>query len=270
MLHRLLPLVYRPDRGLDFLKDATHEDLVVMADLLMHDKGQKRWVEWLSKEPEFLSNQDDLTKCWQLIAAEFQRFGADSIASVLRGGEGTTYRDMLQAVCSRLKVKCGPSEAFARVEKRLLAKVFEQAVEKMTSDERSELAARLRETTKLAEFNPANAAPGPLLGAMQIAVQMGGFAAYQINMIIVNSVAKALLGHGLKLATNAALNRGLSIVAGPVGWVATALMTFQLFTGPAYRVVIPVTLYVATLRMKLKPKTKTRPSAKKAKTKRKA
>lgn len=252
MLHRILPLVYRPDRGLDFLKLASHEDLEVLVDILIHDKGTSRIAEQLSKEPEFVSNRNDLTKCWQLIASEFQRFGADSIASAWRGGKGTTYRDMLGAVASRFKVQHDDQEAFARIEKRLLSKVFEQAVSKMTEEERKAFANELHKTTNLAQFDAAKAAPGALLGAMQAAVQLGGFAAYQINMMIVNSVAKAVLGHGLKLATNASLNRMLSIAAGPAGWVLTALMTVQLVTGPAYRVVIPATFYVATLRQKLK------------------
>ena len=59
-----------------------------------------------------------------------------------------------------------------------------------------------------------------------------GLPTYQVAVIVANAVAKALLGHRLKLATNAALTRTMGIFAGPIGWALTGLWTLIDVAGP--------------------------------------
>lgn len=85
---------------------------------------------------------------------------------------------------------------------------------------------------------------------MQLLINVTGFKAYQLSVIVANMVAKAVLGRGLALAGNAALVRGLAIFAGPIGWLITGLLTAPLISGPAYRVTIPCVIHIAMLREK--------------------
>lgn len=80
-------------------------------------------------------------------------------------------------------------------------------------------------------------------------LNVGGFATYRIALIVANGIAKAVLGHGLKLAANAFVTRFLAFLAGPIGWtIATAWILFDI-GGPAYRVTIPACTYIAALRL---------------------
>ena len=76
------------------------------------------------------------------------------------------------------------------------------------------------------------------------------FNTYRLAVIVANAVSKAILNRGLAFAGNAALTRGIAVLAGPVGWAISAVLTVPVFTGPAFRVTIPATLYVAYLRQK--------------------
>jgi hypothetical protein len=90
-LSDLFRLKYRDDPGLAFMRFCTHQDLNDLADILMTQKGSKRWTEQLSTDPRFIENEKDLTRSWDVIAAEVQRFGrlvAQALAGpALKGGE---------------------------------------------------------------------------------------------------------------------------------------------------------------------------------------
>ena len=76
----------------------------------------------------------------------------------------------------------------------------------------------------------------------------GGFASYKITLIIVNAIAKTILGRGLSIAVNASFARGLSVIVGPIGIILTALWSVYDIAGPAYRVIIPCTILIAAYR----------------------
>ena len=86
--------------------------------------------------------------------------------------------------------------------------------------------------------------------AIQAAIRLGGFAAYQLALIVANAVARQVLGHGLRLAANAGLARVMGVLAGPIGLAITILWTILDIAGPAYRVTIPCVLQVAYMRQK--------------------
>ena len=87
-----------------------------------------------------------------------------------------------------------------------------------------------------------------IMAALQGAILGGGFYSYQLAVIIANSVAKALMGQGLTFVANATLTRGLAVFAGPIGWAITGGLTVISLAGPAKRVTIPATIYIASLR----------------------
>jgi len=246
----MFPLKYRSDSGLEFLQFCSHEDLKDLVDILTTDKGERRWVEYLTGDERFKEHRDELPKAWEVIAAEFQRFGADAIVSLFRRGEGVIYREILSDVCSRLKLPVTESEDIPAIEVRLLAKVLADSWEKMSDAEKVEFAKAAGPAFAGSGFDPMKMAPAALLAALQAAILAGGFAAYQIAMVIANGAARIVLNRGLALASNAAISRAIGVFAGPVGWVITSILSLPMLTGPAYRVTIPAVLVTACLRQK--------------------
>lgn len=248
----MFPLNYRHDPGLEFLEDCSHEDLHVLVDILTKHEGKKRWTEYLTGDERFKQHLKNLPKAWQIIAAEFQRYGADSIMSMLRGGQGVPYREILLDICSKLGVPSAPRLKRVILEKRLLSKLLADAWEKMSDEAKQDFIKNWNKSNQAQEvqFDPSKMAPAAVLAALQTAILTGGFAAYQIAVILANGVAKAVLGRGIAFAGNAAMTQYLAVLAGPIGWALSALLTVPAFTGPSYRVTIPATIYIAYLRQK--------------------
>jgi uncharacterized protein YaaW (UPF0174 family) len=246
----MFSLRYRNDPGLAFLQFCAHADLKDLADILMTEKGEKRLTEQLSAEPHFTGNKHDLTKAWHLVAAELQRFGGDTVVSIFRGGQGVVYWEILTDVCGHLKVEVRDGEDLSVVEGRVLIKVLEASLEKMTEEQRAEFVKSAAGMFADGKFNPANATPAAILAALQASIAMGGFAAFQVAAIAANAVSNFVLGRGLSLAANAGLMRFLGVIGGPIGIAISAVLAVPMVSGPAYRVTVPAVIYVAYLRQK--------------------
>jgi uncharacterized protein YaaW (UPF0174 family) len=175
------------------------------------------------------------------IASEIQTFGGNSIVSFFRGGKGVRYKEVVEDVASKLGADC-KDDSVSVIEQQILLKILDKAWEKMSEAQRRELL----ETAGLSHGTIPRALP---LAAMQAAVQASGFVAYKLAVIVANAVARALLGHGLSLAANAALTKSISILSGPIGWAITAIWAAIDIASPAYRVTIPCVVHVATIRL---------------------
>ena len=80
---------YRDDEDLAFLQYCNEEDLKILCRYLTHDKnGEERVAGELVKDERFTrlnGHPDQYIRSWQLIAAELQLFGGDSLVNILRG-----------------------------------------------------------------------------------------------------------------------------------------------------------------------------------------
>ena len=123
-------------------------------------------------------------------------------------------------------------------------KILTDALEKMTPAELKELA----EAVGIKNVGTMNAEA--FASVFQAVFRAGGFKSYQLTLIIVNAILKALIGRGLSLAGNAALTRTMAVLTGPIGWVITGLWTAVDIASSAYRVTIPAVIQVAALRQK--------------------
>ena len=236
---------YRADDDLNFLRQCTADDLEPLVRYLTTDKdGSRRLTESLTGSEPYKQSYPAHDYYWDLIAAELQTFGANSIATVFRGGEGVLYREILTNVCDKMKVNHNPKSSVELIEQNLLMKLLTDSLERMDDAAKRQLVDALKlNTTSLT---------GPAIAtALQFGIQAGGFASYQLAVIVANAVANAVLGHGLSLGLNAALTRAIGIAAGPIGWVVTGLWTVASLAGPAYRVTIPAVVHIAFLRAKL-------------------
>uniref|UniRef100_Q0I3C9 Uncharacterized protein n=1 Tax=Histophilus somni (strain 129Pt) TaxID=205914 RepID=Q0I3C9_HISS1 len=239
-------MAYRYDPDLEFLAECSDEDLEDLVYCLTHDKdGTVRFTEELLSSDKYKRYAPQHSKYWEEIAAEIQCFGANTFATLLRGGEGILYKEVLTDVCDKMKVNYNSNSSVERIEQNLLSKILEDALEKMDPNEIKELA------TALGLKNTGNITKQVLLGSFQAIFIKGGFKSYQLTLIVVNAVIKALIGRGLSFAGNAALTRTMSILAGPIGWVITGLWTAIDIAGPAFRVTIPAVIQIAALRQKV-------------------
>ena len=238
-------MAYRYDSDLEFLKEIESNDLGDLVYCLTHDKdGEARFTEELTTSDDYKEYYPDHSQYWESIAAEIQCFGANSFVTVLRGGKGVKYKEVLTDVCDKMKVKYNKDSSIEKIENNLLMKILTDAIENMSSEELKELA----ESTGVK--NTIGITPEAMVGVFQAIFRAGGFKSYQLTLIIVNAVMKALIGRGLSFAGNAALTRTMAILTGPIGWVITGLWTAIDIAGPAYRVTIPAVIQVAVLRQK--------------------
>jgi uncharacterized protein YaaW (UPF0174 family) len=123
-------------------------------------------------------------------------------------------------------------------------KILTDALEKMSPEELRELA----EITGVK--NTSGVTAETMVGVFQAVFRMGGFKSYQLTLIVVNAVLRALIGRGLSFAGNVALTRTMALLTGPIGWVITGIWTAVDVAGAAYRVTIPAVIQVAALRQK--------------------
>lgn len=240
-------MAYRSDSDISFLGDLPSKDLDALVYCLTHDTdGEVRWTEELTSDSSYKAYYPDHNKYWREIAAELQCFGANTFMTIFRGGEGVPYKEVLTDVCDKLDVNYNENSSVEIIEDNLLMKILEKSINEMSSDELR----RLCDSMGIKKYDTIT--PEIITGALQTIFRMGGFKSYQLTLIAVNAIWKALFGTGLTFATNATITRILSIWAGPIGWAITALWTTVDIAGPAYRVTIPATLQVALLRKKHK------------------
>jgi len=243
-------MAYRYDEDLIFLSYLENSDLDDLVKTLIYDKDdKKRYSEHLSTNEKYLKFSPNHTLYWEEIAEEIQRYGANSVITHLfRGRKGVLYHEVLTDVCDKLKVNYNKKSSIEIIEDNLLMKILHDAIDKMSPEERAELAKNIG--LKVTDFNFLTVEA--LMAAFQTIFKIGGFKSYQLTLIIVNAVSKAIFGRGLTLAGNVALTRTASILTGPIGWVILGLWTVFDIAGPAYRVTIPATVQIALLRKKAK------------------
>ena len=240
-------MAYRYDPELAFLGQCASKDLDDLVYCVTRDKdGDLRLTEELTMSNLYKQHHPDHHQYWELVAAEVQCFGGNSFATMFRGGKGVLYKEVLTDVCDKMKVNYNKHSDVATIEQNLLMKILKDSLEKMSAEEIRKLA----ESIGIKNFNTIT--PETLIGGFQAIFKIGGFKSYQLTLIIVNAVMKAMIGRGLTFAGNAALTRVAAIMTGPIGWVITGLWTAVDLAGAAYRVTIPAVIQIAFLRQKLK------------------
>jgi uncharacterized protein YaaW (UPF0174 family) len=231
----------RDDKYLEFLETQENENLDVLVKILTRgEDGDKRISQELLDEERYKNYYPNHQKYWDLIAAEYQLFGGNTWINLFRG-YGVEYEEILTDVCKKMKVNLPDKASIETKESNLLQKVIEGALDKMTPDKRKEFVRDLN--IKTTDFSKQ-----AIMIAILVAIRQSGFMAYQLSVVIANVIAKQVLGHGLKFATNAGITRLLGTLAGPIGWAVTAIWTAIDTAGPALRVTIPATIYIAALR----------------------
>jgi len=233
------------DYELNFLHDCTKDELEPLVGIILgtDDKGNidrtGRLSSTLESSENFKKNYPDHTKYVDEMIEEIQTFGGNTFVNLFRGC-GVSYHEILCDACDKFKVNYNRVQGTELIEEGLLCKVLRDMWEKLSEDERKKL---------LAEVGGGRADIGGMADAALIAlVRAGGFASYRIMLLVVNAIAKVILGRGLTAATNAALCKTLSVLAGPIGWAIAGVWAAFDIAAPAYRVTLPAVVYIAALR----------------------
>ena len=201
-------------------------------------------IEYLGMDKAILyspiSKEREIAKT---IADYLRRMGSNDVATLFRGGEGVEYREVVLDVGRKLKAHVNQTHSVAKNEEKILLKIFEDSLERMTDDEK-------RAMFRAMGIDAGTIPIGPISTAFvqQILREYGGFYIYQISVVVANMIAKAVLGVGLDFATNAAITRTVGALLGPIGWLATGLWLAVDLAGPAYRKTVPAVIHVALLR----------------------
>lgn len=234
--------VYRNDPDLNLLGQCSNEELQLLVSILTTDPrdSDTRWTESLTGTSEYRVLAPQHRLYWQLIAAELQRYGANTLMSLARLGQGVVYREILGDVCDKLDVNYNPKSTTETIELSLLMKVLEKSLDQMTPEN---LAAFSR-TMQLELTNPT---PQLIIMAVQAAIRTSSLAALEIATVMSASVITSLGGIAT-WGTVVVASRALSVIAGPVAMVLSSAWMISDITGPAYRVTIPACIIVAWLR----------------------
>lgn len=239
---------YRYDEDLEFLRSMQSTDLDTLVEILIGKEGSGNFTEELTMNPLYKKFYPDHIKYIEEIMGEIQCFGGNTFATMLRGGKGVLYKEILCDVCDKMKVNYNKNSSVERIEGELFAKILEKAIEQMDSKELEQIVKEINKGTNIS--SALGFGKQAALVAMQSAIKAGGFYSYQLALIVANAVAKQVIGRGLTFAANAGLTRAMSVFAGPIGWVITGLWTGVDLAGPAYRITIPAVIEVAYLRLR--------------------
>lgn len=250
---------YRYDSDLVFLENCSDNDLNDLVYILTHDSdGLKRITEELTGTTAYKTFKNQHSKYWKEIAAEIQCFGANTFATLFRGGKGVLYREVLSDVYRHItKQKVQSNDSTEDIETKLLMSVFSTMLNNMPPEE-------LKKFADSVHFNSSNTLSAKnLLIAAQLALKFGGIPSYQLSTIIASSVSRSIFSNlsmeVWSTATISGLGRAASILAGPIGFVATTgLWGINDIAGPAYRVTVPAVIQIAQLRKQTKLSAKER------------
>lgn len=177
------------------------------------------------------------------IANYLRRMGSNDVATMFRGGDGVSYEEVVLDVGEKLKAKVDKANSVEKNEEQILLKMFSDALERMTDDEKRAIFRSMGMSEKDIPFGAISA-----VVIQNILREFGGFYIYQITLIVANMVSRAIIGAGLSFATNAAITRTVGALLGPIGWIATGLWLAIDLAGPAFRKTVPAVIHVALLR----------------------
>ena len=177
------------------------------------------------------------------IADYLRQTGSNDFATLLRGGDGVAYEEVVFDVGEKLKAEVKRSYSIEKNEEQILLKMFEDALERMTEEEKRSILLSMGVNEFDIPYGPIGA-----IAIQNLLRQFGGFSIYRITVIVANMVSRSLLGSGLSFATNVALTRAVSTILGPVGWIAAGIWLAIDLAGPAFRKTVPAVIHVALLR----------------------
>lgn len=233
------------DKDLEFLVTCKNEDLRTLCDILTYKKnGELR----LSEE---LTNSDVYLQCYpermnmmsREIGEELRKFGSNTVKTFCRQGEADSYETIVRRVCKRMKVNVGSNDDTITMERELLTTICEQSSNKLSDEELRSLADKVGIPHKRLNKQM-------LAYAVMFAIRRNTYLLTEMIYYVTTSIADMLLGRWITMMSLGTVGRYLGMAAGPIGWAALAGWTLSDIASPAYRVMIPAVIMVASMRFR--------------------
>ncbi len=233
------------DKDLEFLVTCNNEDLRTLCDILTYNKnGELR----LSEE---LTNSDVYLQCYpermnmmsREIGEELRKFGSNTVKTFCRQGETDSYETIVRRVCKRMKVNVGSNDDTITMERELLTTICEQSTKKLSDEELRSLADKVGIPHKRLNKQM-------LAYAVMFAIRRNTYLLTEMIYYVTTSIADMLLGRWITMMSLGTVGRYLGMAAGPIGWAALAGWTLSDIASPAYHVMIPAVIMVASMRFR--------------------
>lgn len=234
-----MPIRFRWDPDLIFLKNCEQDDLRTLAEILIYDtSGRRRKSLGLASNKRYRTCYNDYQSVWDVIAGELQQLGGDSMVNLLRLGHGPLYREILLDVVKKMQIKVDTSSPVETIEMSLIMKVVEDSLKKMGEEEKRKAEQEMKLVGEQMEETHSEA-------------KLGESRSYQFAAMIANSISKHLLGREIILSEDTGLTTMKDLFSDPLDLAIKLLLPISIITGPAYQVTIPATLQVAYMRQKM-------------------
>ncbi len=221
--------------SIDFLHNCSKEELEPLVKILTDSSTSK-----LDESESYKSHAPNHTKYINEIIDDFEKFGGNTFANMFRG-YGVSYAEILKDVCKQMKVNISKDASLSSMELGLITKMTEEAIEKMSPQE-------LEEFAKGIDPNTTSFSKQAVLILARQAIKQAGFTAYKLLIKLIYTIGTKILGKTVPWMVYQGSTKYLGAFAGPIGLVLTSAWTIIDLAGPAYRVTIPATIYIASLR----------------------
>lgn len=238
-------MAYRPDRDLCFLAHMYSSDLEPLVETLIYDNdGNKRYSEELTMRSEYHKYGSDYARYWKTIAGELQCYGANTMATLMRGGEGVFYKEILCDACDQLGISYQKKWRADYIENRLLSYVFKQMLKEVDDETLKEIALELgSEVTHYTRVTS-----HVVVKLIQDHLRSKGFKLYTSLVKLVKIVVNKVLKRNPTGRENKTATWLMKRLIGLQGQYANMFMFLQLIASPALRVTIPACIHIALLR----------------------
>ncbi len=210
----------KQDKDLMFLASCQNDDLRTLCDILTYNnKGEVRLSEQLTDTDAYLNCYPDKMNLMAAeLAEELRKFGSNTVRTICRKGEADSYETIVRRVCKRMGVKVNDCDDTPAMERELLTTICEQTTSKLSDEE--------------------------------LAIRRNTYLLTEMIYYVTSRIASMLLGRWIGMMGMSAVSRYLGMAAGPIGWALLAGWTLSDIASPAYRVMIPAVIMVASMRFR--------------------
>lgn len=235
----------KQDKDLVFLASCKNEDLRTLCDILTYNKkGEIRLGEQLTTTDAYISYYPErMSMMASEIGDELRKYGSNTIKTLCRKGEADSYETIVRRICKKLNVKVSDSDDTKSMEFKLLTKICEKTTSELSDEE-------LRSIADKAGIRHKSLNHQMLASAILFAMRRNTYLLTEVVYYIAERIASILLGRWLTMVGMYSVGRYLSMLAGPIGWTALAGWTLCDIASPAYRVIIPSVILVASMRLR--------------------
>jgi len=235
----------KQDKDLAFLATCENEDLRTLCDILTYNnKGEIRLSEQLTNSDAYINYYPDrMNLMTNELAEELRKFGSNTVKTICRKGEADSYETIVRRVCKRMKINVGSDNNTQEMERELLISICEHTTEKLSNEE-------LRSFADKAGIPHKRLNRQMLVYAVMVAIRRNTYLLTEMVYYVSLRIANMLLGRWITVMGMSTVGRYLGMAAGPIGWAALAGWTISDIASPAYRVMIPAVIMVASMRFR--------------------